>query len=255
VQIALVDAASGAPATVYGNDGVSVFPSVIASGTTVTDASGASYAFGPGEYRFPVVADGNYRLVVTPPPEYAAPSTTDIADLQQLPGAPYDLGPASYGNAFVTNTAPSFNWDIPVDPQATALFLEKRTQTTIAAPGDFVRYELALENSSSSGMATDIELIDQLPLGVRFVPGSVVVDGAAAPDPEISADASVLEFGFASLDIGERLAISYVVEIIGGNGIREWRTDLERGDGADPPDRRPVPQQRHDHWPRSRGRL
>jgi uncharacterized repeat protein (TIGR01451 family) len=216
VQIALVDAASGAPATVYGNDGVSVFPSVIASGTTVTDASGASYAFGPGEYRFPVVADGNYRLVVTPPPEYAAPSTTDIADLQQLPGAPYDLGPASYGNAFVTNTAPSFNWDIPVDPQATALFLEKRTQTTIAAPGDFVRYELALENSSSSGMATDIELIDQLPLGVRFVPGSVVVDGAAAPDPEISADASVLEFGFASLDIGERLAISYVVEIIGG---------------------------------------
>ena len=144
VQIGLVDAASGAPAVVYGNDGISVFPSAIASGSTVTDASGASYSFGPGEYRFPVVPDGDYRLVVTPPTDFAAPSTASIADLQLLPRAPYDLGPASFGNTFTHSGAPIFNWDIPVDPQATALFLEKRTLTTVAAPGDFVRYELAL---------------------------------------------------------------------------------------------------------------
>lgn len=216
-QIELVDAVSGAPAVVYGNDGVSIFPSVITSGSTVTDGSGATYSFGPGEYRFPVVPDGDYRLVVTPPTDFAAPSTANIADLQLLPGAPYDLGPASFGNPFTQNGLAIFTWDIPVDPQATALFLEKRTLTTVAAPGDFVRYELALENNSSSGMATDIELFDQLPPGVRFVPDSVVVDGVSAPDPVISPDASMLEFNIVSLDVGERLSISYVVEIVGGN--------------------------------------
>jgi len=216
VQIEIVDAISGAPAVVFGNDGVSVFPSGITSGSTVTDASGATYNFGPGEYRFPVVPDGDYRLVVTPPTDFAAPSTASITDLQGLPGAPYDLGPASFGNPFTQSGGPILRWDIPVDPQATALFLEKRTLTTIAAPGDFVRYELALENSSPSGMATDIEVFDRLPTGVRFVPGSAVVNGVSAPDPLISPDATLLEFNFVSLDVGERLSFAYVVEIVSG---------------------------------------
>ncbi len=79
VSIRLVDAATGAPATVYGNDGVSLFPSTIVSGATASDSSGATYAFGTGEYRFPVVPDGNYRLVIVPPAEYAAPSAADPA--------------------------------------------------------------------------------------------------------------------------------------------------------------------------------
>jgi uncharacterized repeat protein (TIGR01451 family) len=216
VQVELVDSISGAPVVVYGNDGTSVFPSTIASGSTVTDASGAMYSFGPGEYRFPVVPDGDYRLVVTPPTDFTAPSTANIADLQLLSGAPYDLGPASFGNAFMQSGSSIFTWDIPIDPQESALFLEKRTLTTVAAPGDFVRYELALENSSSSGTATGIVLFDQLPPGVRFVPGSVVVDGVNAADPVISPDASMLEFNFVSLDVGVRLSLSYVVEIVGG---------------------------------------
>ena len=51
--IEIVDAATGLPATVYGNDGVSQFPSAIVSGGTTTDSAGTSYVFGPGEYRFP----------------------------------------------------------------------------------------------------------------------------------------------------------------------------------------------------------
>ena len=215
-QIEIVDAISGTPAVVYGNDGFSVFPSTIASGSTVTDASGANYNFGPGEYRFPVVPNGDYRLVVTPPTDFGAPSTASIADLQLLPDAPYDLGPASFGNPFTQSGSFIFSWDIPVDPQATALFLEKRTLTTVAAPGDFVRYELTLENSSTSGMATAIDLFDQLPRGVRFVSGSVIVDGASAPDPVVSPDAMTLKFSFMSLDVGERLSLTYVVEIVGG---------------------------------------
>ncbi len=219
--IEIVDAVTGLPATVYGNDGVSQFPSAIVSGGTATDSGGTSYVFGPGEYRFPVVPDGDYRLVVTPPPEYSAPSLASISDLQNLPGAPYLLSPASFGNAFTKSGELSIAIDIPVDPQASALFLQKRTMSTVAAPGDFVRYELVLENSSATGVANNITIVDQLPANVRFVPGSVTVDGADAPDPMISADLRTLEFAITSLAVGVRTRVFYVVEIVGGSRNEE----------------------------------
>ncbi|MBT8100284.1 MAG: OmpA family protein [Gammaproteobacteria bacterium] len=220
-EIELVDAATGLPALVYGNDGVSQFPSLIVSGGSTVDSGGTSYVFGNGEYRFPVVPDGDYRLIVTPPSDYTAPSSADINDLQILPGAPFALEPGSFGAAFSKSGDLSFALDIPVDPQASALFLQKRTTTTSAAPGDFVRYELVLENASVSGLANNVQIFDDLPAGVRLVPGSVRIDDASAADPVISADLSQLEFNIASLDVAERTSIFYVVEIIGGERDQE----------------------------------
>lgn len=214
--IEIVDATTGLPALVYGNDGLSQFPSAIVSGGTTTDSSGTSYVFGPGEYRFPVVPDGNYRLIVTPPPEYSAPSLVDPNDLQNLPGAPYSLAAGSFGAAFLKSGIDGIALDIPVDPAATALFLQKQTLTTVAAPGDFIRYELTLENASPNGAATDIQINDQLPPGVRFVPGSVTVDGVAAPDPTISPDLSALTFNLSGLAVGQQASVFYVVEIVSG---------------------------------------
>lgn len=215
-DIELVYASTGMPATVYGNDGVSQFPSVITSGGTATDSAGTLYVFGPGEYRFPVVPDGNYRLVVTPPAEYTAPSVVSIGDLQNLPGAPYALQSGSFGNAFTKSGDVTFAIDIPVDPRESALFLQKATTTTVAAPGDFVRYELQLENSSTAGTFSNIQVVDELPPGVRYVADSTRIDAQLAPDPVLSADLRTLEFSIASLAIGERATITYVVEIIGG---------------------------------------
>ena len=215
--IELVDDVTGAPATVFGNDGISVYPSSIVSGSTVTDSGGTNYAFGPGQYRFPQVPAGSYRLQVTPPPDYTAPSTADTAALQALPGAPFDLGPGSFGQAFSASGSEPFRWDVPVDPRASILFLQKRTQTTTAAPGDFVRYELLLENASSVGAATDVRVIDNLPPGVRYVAGSATRDDQSAADPAIGPDLSTLEFRVSSLGVGERTRLTYVVEIIGGN--------------------------------------
>ena len=214
--IEIVDANSGLPAQVFGNDGVSQFPSAITSGGTAVDSSGTSYVFGPGEYRFPVVPDGDYRLIVTPPAEYTAPSVADPNDLQNLPGAPFQLGAGSFGAAFTKSGNLSVAFDIPLDPRAEALFLQKRTLTTTASPGDFVRYELFLENASNAGLATNIRLIDELPGGVRFVPGSVTINDIDADDPVISSDLRTLEFNITSLDAGDDITIAYVVEIIGG---------------------------------------
>ena len=79
------------PATVYGDDGISLFPATIISGGTVVDAGGMVYNFGPGEYRFPFVAPGSYRLDVTAPAGYSAPSVVPTVLLQALPGAPYAI--------------------------------------------------------------------------------------------------------------------------------------------------------------------
>ncbi len=214
--IEIVYAASGLPASVYGNDGVGSFPSLITSGGAVTDSSGTSYVFGPGEFRFPVVPDGDYRLVVTPPPEYSAPSQVAVAELQALPGAPYALQPGSFGAAFRKAGGPGIGLDIPLDPRPAALFLQKQTLTTVAAPGDFVRYELALENASPVGAVSDIEIVDALPAGVRFVAGSTTVNGASAPDPDISANGTTLTFSAGTLAVAERVTVAYVVEIVGG---------------------------------------
>ncbi|MGI9235724.1 MAG: OmpA family protein [Woeseiaceae bacterium] len=214
--IEIVDAVTGLPATVYGNDGVSQFPSSIVSGGTATDSSGTSYVFGPGEYRFPVVPDGDYQLLVTPPATYVAPSSASVSDLQNLPGAPFQLSAASFGNAFTKSGGLSVAIDIPLDPLSSALFLQKRTLTTAASPGDFVRYELLLENASSTGVANSIRIVDRLPRGLRFVPGSVKIDGAEAPDPVISPDHSALEFSITTLPVAGRTQIFYVVEVVGG---------------------------------------
>ena len=219
--IEIVDAVTGLSATVYGNDGVSQFPSLIVSGGTITDSSGTSYVFGPGEFRFPVVPDGDYRLVVTPPAAYVAPSSASTTDLQNLPGAPYLLSPASFGNTFSKSGDLSIAIDIPLDPLSSALFLQKRTLTTVASPGDFVRYELLLENTSSTGVANDITIVDRLPPGLRLVSGSVTIDGADAPDPVISPDHGTLEFSIASLPVAGRTQIFYVVEVVGGHQDEE----------------------------------
>ena len=219
--ITVVDAATGLPVTVYGNDGVSIFPSSVTSGSTVTDSGGTVYAFGPGEYRFPVIPSGNYRLSVTPPGTYSAPSIAAIAELQLLPGAPYALGPESFGAAFQHSGPLSVDFDIPVDPIEGALFMRKTTLTTSAAPGDFVRYELSVENSATSGIANNVTIVDQLPVAVRYVAGSARRGNASIADPVVSADARTLEFAIGDLVAGEQAVIHYVVEILSGDRDEE----------------------------------
>ena len=214
--IEIVDAVSGLPATVYGNDGTSIFPSSIVSGSSVVDSSGTSYVFGAGEYRFPVVPDGDYQLLVSAPGGYSAPSGATIPDLQLLPGAPYSLGPASFGQTFSHSGSTWADFDIPVDPISSTLFMQKSSLTTIASPGDFVRYELTIENTASSGIATNVSIVDVLPVNVRFTPGTVTRDGVTDSDPVISPDLTMLEFTIGDLAPLERVVISYVVEIISG---------------------------------------
>jgi uncharacterized repeat protein (TIGR01451 family) len=216
VQLALVDAASGSAATVYGDDGISSFPSVIASGGTFVDSSGKVYAFASGEYRFPFVLPGSYRLIATPAAGYAAPSTVSDAVLQALPGAPFAIAvPGSRGEAFDINPGPAVRIDIPVDPTGTGLWLRKTVSREFVAVGDVVQYTIHIENTSG-GAAVNTVITDRLPVGLRYRSGSLRRDGQKAADPAISADGRTLRMLVGDLADGATLELRYVAEITAG---------------------------------------
>ena len=99
-RLTLIDDSTGQPAQVFGDDGISAFPSTIVTGQSVTDSRGNRYDFPAGEYRFPLVRPGRYRLLIEPVAPYTAPSTAtpaELAPLRRPDGLPFVIVGASYG--------------------------------------------------------------------------------------------------------------------------------------------------------------
>ncbi len=214
-QVTLINADSGLPANVLGLDGVSSYPGTVITGSTVTDDGGTVYNLPPGGFQFPSVLPGNYRLEVTPPVEYSFPSTVTDADLQLLPGAPYALGTGSRGEVFVVAPGPAVNIDVPIDPSGTGLFVAKVARKSVAGIGDFVPYDITLENSGG-GAAVNIQVTDTLPPGFRFESGSARVGGQRVADPVVGGKGRQLLFTVPSLAAGGNVVISYVAQITPG---------------------------------------
>ena len=216
ISISLVDATTGLPAAVFGDDTVSVFPSTVVTGSTVTDSGGTVYNFGPGEYRFPSVAPGTYRLEVVAN-AYNAPSTISIGQLQTLPNAPFALDAnASFGLPFTLVVGPPLNVDIPIDSIDDLLFVTKEASKIEAAIGDFVQYEITVTNNRSSVAAINTTVIDTLPTGFKFQSGSVQINSITASDPSISSDGRSLTFTLGDIAANTTVTIKYVLEITAG---------------------------------------
>ena len=209
------------PATVFGDDGISAYPNVLTSGSTATDASSTVYNFPAGGYRFPLIAPGNYRLVVTPPTNYLSPSQVSIATLQALPGAPFALSAdGSFEQTFTVNPGPPVHIDIPLDPLASNLIVEKSADQDNAALGDFVQYRINIENVDPLASAVDVVLHDRLPVGFRYQNGSAFVDGVQIADPIIASNGRDLAFNIGTLAAnGGQAQLEYVVEIAAGTRL------------------------------------
>ncbi|MEM7763320.1 MAG: OmpA family protein [Pseudomonadota bacterium] len=215
--ITIIDNATGQPASVFGNDGVSSYPSTVVSGATATDASGIVYDVPAGGYRFPVLPAGDYRLQIVAPANFIAPSNRTAAEIAGLPGAPFTIEDASFGGVFNQDQAgPASLVDVPLDPFDGGLFLSKSTRAASAAIGDFVRYELRLQNSSDRVPATGIVVQDTPPTGFRFVSGSARLGDTNIADPVVISDAGTFEFGLADLPPSGAVTLSYVMEVTGG---------------------------------------
>ncbi len=215
VQVTLVNADTNQPATVYGDDAMSRFPSTVVSGSTVTDSSGATYAFPVGEYRFPFVAPGRYRLVATPPPPYSAPSRAPPADLAKLArpdGAPFALVDGSYGNVFVLSDPQPVRIDIPLDRPGGALLIRKAASQAVVVPGDGVRYEIVVTNGDATRTTGAITVSDKVPAEMRLSPNSVRYNGIKT-SYSVSNDGQLLTIPLAPLAARASGTVTYLLEV------------------------------------------
>lgn len=127
VILTLVEVGSGQPAEVRG-DGpeFALYPSAVVSGETVQDRIGAIYDHASGEYRFPAIPDGEYRLEIFNLEEFVISGRSDD-ELQALPrnaspraldisDGTYALSAASRGQVFTVSQGSLPRIDIPVRP-------------------------------------------------------------------------------------------------------------------------------------------
>ena len=212
VTVTIVDDATGQPAPVFGIDGVSDYPNTIVTGAPVTDASGQVYNLEPGQFVFPIMFPGVYRLVIEPPLGYTAPSIAPRDSFDSLPNAPFTIVDASFGGAFILDGTGDVTFDVPLDPQ-TDVTIQKSVSTTVGAIGDFVRYAISIENS---GPGTRLTIEDTLPRGFRYQEGTARLDGVAIIDPVIASNGRTLTFDPGVIAASSTTELTYVTEIAAG---------------------------------------
>jgi uncharacterized repeat protein (TIGR01451 family) len=220
--ITLVELATGLPARPLSDDGVTPFPASVVSGGEIVDGAGRTLAFGPGQYRFPVVPPGDYRLDVVAPTGYTAPSQEPETAIQALATAPFAIADASYGLAFAIAGVPLLNADIPVDPAAGTLFVEKRASTDVAAVGDFIEFSVAVSHNGGLESAEALRVIDDLPPGLRYAVGSARLLPDLRPiEPIVSDDGRRLEFALGELLPDSTATLRYVTAVVPGTSAHE----------------------------------
>jgi uncharacterized repeat protein (TIGR01451 family) len=237
--VTIIDNATNAPALVYGDDGHSTFPSTVTVGSalsagsplpataslhilsrSVTDSGGTTYTFPPGGFRFPVVSPGSYHYLIKPPTGYLAPSTVPSASMPLKPdGSAYAVVAGSRSDTFIVQPGPALNIDVPVDPQSTGLVVTKTVSQTTASAGDFLQYQLVVQNVDAALAAHGVNVVDVLPVGMRYQAGSLRVNGVRMPDPQIDSGGRTLHMPLGTIAASTSVQIHYVVMLGAGVSV------------------------------------
>lgn len=216
VRVSMVDAATGQPASVFADDGVTRWPSTVISGQSVTDAAGNVYQFLPGEYRFPLAPLGSYRLVVETPAPYTAPSQlapAQLAGLTRPGGEAFHLSDASYGGTFMLTSPAPVRVDIPVDRPSVAVALSKTVSRRNAMPGDSVFYTVDVRNTDTH-IKRDVMLVDTPSRWLRLRADTIRIDGEPAPGlVTVAADGTSLTIRFPQIAAGATRRITYAMTV------------------------------------------
>jgi uncharacterized repeat protein (TIGR01451 family) len=210
--VTIVDVATGQPAIVFGDDGLSSYPSVYTTGKPVTDGSGVVYSIGPGQYRFPLVAPGVYRLTVMPPDGFSFPSKALDSTVKALVNDAV-LGPAAKGEAFPVPLGPAVKVDLPLDPRLGKLLINKTANRVQASVGDLIRYEIIVRNSDAAPVS-NVVVYDTFPKGLRLRAGSVrdPIKGTAIATT-LSNDGRTMTAPIGLLAGNGSQTLSYVLEV------------------------------------------
>ncbi|WP_298465725.1 hypothetical protein [uncultured Erythrobacter sp.] len=215
--VTLVDDATGLPATVFAEDGVTAWPSTVISGQTITDGAGRVIEMGPGEFWFPLTFLGRYRLVIEPPEPYTAPSVVSRAELARLArpdGRSFVIADGSFGGAFELTDPTPVQIDIPLDRPSLEIGLTKTASRQRVVPGDVVFYAITASNADPSRVKRNVVLTDVPSRELRLRPDTVRVNGAVAPDAvTIASDGSSLSIDLGDLAGGASARVTYAMTV------------------------------------------
>jgi uncharacterized repeat protein (TIGR01451 family) len=211
ITVRVVDAATGQLAPVFGFDGISEYPAELVTGGVVTDASGRVYDLEDGEFLFPLMPPGDYRMEFDPPPGYIYPSI--VRNFDGLPNGPFDISEASFNRPFHLDGSGPLIFDIPLDPTS-RVSIEKSAGVSEAAIGDFVPYSITVSNFDDSAGA--IILQDTAPFGFRLIRESIRVNGLPVDASAFEISGRRFEFTPTRLEPGESMTIDYVMEVVAG---------------------------------------
>ena len=218
-RVTLLDAASGQPAEVFAEDGVTPWPSTVTTGETVNDAAGNAYPLAPGEFRFPLTAFGSYRLRIVPPSPYTAPSTASagaLAALTRPGGGTFLISDASFGAAFALATPDAVRVDIPVDRPNVGVTLAKSASRARAQPGDPIYFTLTVTNPDSGHAQTSTQVVDLPSPWLRLRRETLRIDGAPAPEAlTVTADGSRFTIVPGTIAAGAAVRITYAMTLRG----------------------------------------
>ncbi len=180
-----------------------------------------------GRFQFPVISQGQYCVIVTPPNGYsfasAVPFTALPAGRNILAVGPTS-GP-SYGGTFsISSATGSVAMDIPVDPSAvTGLFVQKSVQREVVELGDSLDYTVKVRNQAGVALnRADVQVVDALPPGFSFVKGTARLGGQPIADP-VGQVGPLLTFNAGRLAGSQEVTLTYRVRVgpgaLQGDGI------------------------------------
>lgn len=216
-RVTLVDAVTGQPATVFAEDGVTAWPSSVISGQDITDGAGNVIDMEPGEFWFPLTFLGTYRLEISPPEPYSAPSVASPASIAQISrpdGRSFIILDASYGGTFTLSDPTPVQVDVPLDRPSLDLGLVKTASRERVQPGDVVFYSITARNQDPSRPKRNVVLVDTPSTALRLRPDTIRVDGVEAPEAvTIAADGRTLSINLGDIAGGAARRVTYAMSV------------------------------------------
>jgi uncharacterized repeat protein (TIGR01451 family) len=175
-----------------GTYGFALSPSQIAAG-------GSTYTL---ELNTPGYLNRKIRLTITPSADGMLYDVSSVAldgqPIAQAGGFTLVKSQVDLQNVFgLFGNVPLF--------RARAIEVTKTADRSTAQPGDRVRYEIDFSNSTTDAIGAT-QVIDAMPPGIVYAPGTALLDGAAV-EPQI--DGQTLTWSLPELDGGQQHKITY----------------------------------------------
>ncbi|MDG6079703.1 hypothetical protein E3U23_10935 [Erythrobacter litoralis] len=216
-QVTLIDETTGRPATLFAEDGITPWPSTVVTGSAIALPNGTAVPLADGEYVFPLVGTGSYRLIVEAPAPYRGPSEmnpSDLAGLRGPGGDPFFVADASYAAPFFTTEGDAVEFDIPLDRDFTALSISKTASRQVAAPGDVVVFSVIVGNPDSFGPRRDVIVTDTPSPWLRLRRDSVRIDGEKDEDAvTVSPDGRTIRFNLEEIAPNAVRRLTYAMNV------------------------------------------